>query len=55
VSVVNAWLWHPSYATVRKTERFKVFVRKAGKVEYWRAKGWPDQCHPTTGNDFVCE
>jgi hypothetical protein len=24
-------------------------------VEYWRAKGWPQFCHPTTGDDFVCE
>ena len=47
-------LWQPSYATVRKTERFKTYARKAGLVEYWRAKGWPEQCHPTTGDDFVC-
>jgi len=47
-------LWHPSYAPVRKTERFKAFVRKAGMVDYWRAKGWPPFCHPTTGDDFVC-
>src|SRR6185295_10791170 len=34
----NAFLWHPSYAPVRKTERFKAFVRKDGLVDYWRAK-----------------
>jgi hypothetical protein len=39
---------------VRNTERFKTFARKAGLVEYWRAKGWPEFCHPTTGDDFVC-
>jgi tetratricopeptide (TPR) repeat protein len=50
----NALLWHPSYAPVRKTERFKAFVRATGYVEYWRAKGWPEFCHPTTGDDFVC-
>jgi len=50
----NAFLWHPSYAPVRKTERFKAFVRKDGLVDYWRAKGWPEFCHPTTGDDFVC-
>jgi hypothetical protein len=49
------WLWHPFYAPVRKTERFKAFERKAGMVEYWRAYGWPGQCHPTTGDDFACE
>ena len=48
------WLWHPSYAAVRKTERFKNLVRSAGIVEYWRAKGWPEFCRPTTGDDFEC-
>jgi TolB-like protein/DNA-binding SARP family transcriptional activator len=47
-------LWHPSYAPARKTERFKAFARNAGLVEYWRAKGWPEFCHPTTGDDFEC-
>jgi hypothetical protein len=47
-------LWHPSYAPVRKMERFKTFMRKANFVEYWRAKGWPEQCHPTTADDFEC-
>jgi TolB-like protein/tetratricopeptide (TPR) repeat protein len=50
-----AFLWHPSYAPVRKTERFKAFVRKAGMVEYWRARGWPEFCRPTTGDDFICD
>ena len=47
-------LWHPSYAPVRKTERFKAHVRKAGLVEYWRVKGWPEFCRPTGADDFVC-
>jgi len=50
-----AVLWPPSLASVRKTERFKKFVRDAGLVDYWRAKGWPDHCHPTTGDDFACD
>jgi hypothetical protein len=49
-----SYVWHPAYAAVRKTERFKAFVRKAGYVEYWRVKGWPEFCHPTTGDDFAC-
>jgi tetratricopeptide (TPR) repeat protein len=49
------YLWHPSYAPVRKTERFKAFMRKAGFVAYWRAKGWPDLCHPIGADDFACE
>ena len=49
------FLWHPGYAALRKTERFKALMRNAGYVEFWRAKGWPEFCHPTTGDDFVCE
>jgi tetratricopeptide (TPR) repeat protein len=48
-------VWHTSYAPVRKTDRFKTLMRKTGLVDYWRVTGWPPQCHPTTGDDFVCE
>jgi TolB-like protein len=54
VKATNAQFWHTSYAPVRKTERFKRFVQTAGFVEYWRAKGWPEFCRPTTGDDFEC-
>ena len=47
-------VWHSSYASVRKTGRFKELARKVGLVEYWRAKGWPPQCHPTSSDDFEC-
>jgi hypothetical protein len=47
-------VWHPDFAPVHKMERFKTYVRAAGLVDYWRAKGWPDLCHPTTGDDFAC-
>ena len=49
-----AFVWHPSYAPVRKTERFKALMRKFGFIDYWRVKGWPEFCHPTTGDDFEC-
>ncbi|HYK80788.1 MAG TPA: hypothetical protein VEU95_14235 [Micropepsaceae bacterium] len=49
------WVWHASYAPVRKTERFKAYVRNAGFVDYWRAKGWPQWCHPVGTDDFACE
>jgi len=48
-------LWHSSYAAVRKTERFKAHVRAFGLDDYWRAKGWPEFCKPTTADDFECE
>jgi hypothetical protein len=47
-------IWTPLYAPVRRTERFKQFLRDAGYVEYWRAKGWPSFCRPTDGDDFFC-
>ena len=50
-----AFLWHPAYAPVRKTERFKSFLRQAGYVDYWRVTGWPELCQPTVGEDFTCE
>ena len=47
-------LWAPRYASVRKTERFKNYVRSLGFVDYWRQHGWPDLCHPVGINDFEC-
>ena len=54
-TISNARLWHPSYAPVRKTERFKAYVRKASLVDYWRARGWPDLCRPMGADDFACD
>jgi adenylate cyclase len=52
--ISTTWFWHPTYAEVRKTERFKKVVRDLGLVDYWRARGWPAQCHPVGQNDFAC-
>jgi len=49
------WFWHPTYAAVRKTERFKKLARDLGLVEYWGTRGWPTQCRPVGANDFSCE
>jgi hypothetical protein len=52
---LNDWtLWNPVFASVLKTERFKTLLRKIGLVDYWRARGWPDLCRPTTADDFEC-
>jgi TolB-like protein len=53
--ISTTWFWHPSYAAVRKTERFKTLVRDLGLVDYWRARGWPAQCHAVGRTDFACE
>jgi len=52
---ITSPLWHPSYAAVRKSERFKAYARKAGLVDYWRARGWPDLCRPMGADNFVCD
>lgn len=46
--------WAPPSAALRKTERFKNFVRKAGFDAYWRQAGWPPFCRPVGANDFAC-
>jgi TolB-like protein len=48
------YLFHPVYSPARKTERFKTLVRKAGLVDYWKARG-PDMCHPVGADDFACD
>src|SRR6185503_2636283 len=54
-SLPGGILWHPEYAPLRKTERFKAFVRKGGLPPYWREHGWPDLCRPVGSDDFVCD
>jgi hypothetical protein len=53
--ISTTWFWHPTYAAVRKTERFKAVARDLGLVDYWRARGWPAQCRPVGANDFACD
>ncbi len=52
--ISSTWFWHPSYAAVRKTDRFKKVAQDLGLVAYWRARGWPAQCRPQGANDFIC-
>jgi len=49
------WFWYPTYAVVRKTDRFKTVVSDLGLVEYWRARGWPPQCRPAGTGNFSCD
>jgi hypothetical protein len=53
IEIINI-LWYPAAAPLRKTERFKALMRNAGFVDYWRARGWPDLCHPVGTDDFAC-
>jgi TolB-like protein/DNA-binding SARP family transcriptional activator len=54
VSISNALLWHPYYASLRSTQRYKDFMRKRGVVAYWRERGWPELCRPLNVDDFTC-
>ncbi len=49
------WFWHPTFAAVRKTARFKKLAHDLGLVDYWNTRGWPAQCRPAGGSDFSCE
>jgi TolB-like protein len=51
---LRGYEWVPAYAEVRKTQRFKAYARDSGMVVFWKKYGWPDLCHPTTGDDFEC-
>ena len=53
--ISTTWFWHPSYAPVRKTAAFKAFLKDAGLVDYWRARGWPALCRPAGTSDFTCD
>ena len=50
----NGTEWAPVYAAVRKTARFKKFIRDSGIFAYWQKNGWPERCRPTAGDDFEC-
>jgi hypothetical protein len=52
--ISSTWFWHPTYAAVRKTDRFKKVAQDLGLVAYWRQRGWPAQCHAVGSNDFAC-
>lgn len=52
--VITRQYWGPEFAPVRKTERFKTLMRRAGYVDYWRVHGWPELCRPVGTDDFVC-
>jgi tetratricopeptide (TPR) repeat protein len=50
-----AILWFADMAPIRKTERFKAYLRDTRLIDYWKARGWPDLCKPVGANDFACE
>jgi TolB-like protein len=47
--------WSPAFAPVRKSERFRVYLRRNGTIDMWRASAWPDLCRPVGADDFECD
>jgi TolB-like protein len=48
-------LWHPLFASVRKTAGFKQLVRELGLYDYWRSTGhWGDYARARGPGDFEC-
>jgi hypothetical protein len=53
-SAVGDPVWLPAAAGLRKSQDFKTRIRDEGLVDYWRAHGWPDLCHPVGKDNFAC-
>jgi tetratricopeptide (TPR) repeat protein len=52
-SSYNLLLWNPESAALRRDPAFQDFLRHTHLIDYWRANGWPAQCHPD-GADAIC-
>jgi tetratricopeptide (TPR) repeat protein len=52
-TAIVAWDRYPP--TWRNSPGWKRKLEKMGVVAYWRAKGYPPQCHPVGAKDFKCD
>jgi TolB-like protein len=52
-TTIVAWDRYP--ASWRNSPGMKLKLEKQGVLAYWRAKGFPPQCHPVGATDFNCE
>jgi len=48
-------LWIAEAFPYRQSSEFKNLVTELGLPAYWDLYGWPDQCQPTSANDFECD
>ncbi|HUE66375.1 MAG TPA: TIR domain-containing protein [Rhizomicrobium sp.] len=46
--------WFPAGVTLRNSQSGKAYEREHGFLDYWRARGWPDLCHPVGADDYAC-
>jgi adenylate cyclase len=47
-------MWAGILQPYRRSIEFKRHMRAAGVYDYWRAHGFPPQCHPVGSDDFEC-
>ena len=47
--------WSPTFSDLRQTDRFRIFVRNSGLLDYWRERGFADLCRPVGEDDFECD
>ncbi len=47
-------LWLPHFAHYRRSPQFKQLAEDLGITAYWRAHGFPPQCHAVSETDFEC-
>jgi TolB-like protein len=47
-------LWLPQFAHYRRSQQFKQLAEGLGLTPYWRARGFPPQCHAVSEADFEC-
>ena len=52
---VASSVWYPVSRPHRRHPAMQTWARDEGFVELWRARGWPDLCHPVGDDDFECE
>jgi TolB-like protein len=52
-TTIVAWDRYP--AGWRNSPGMKLKLKNQGVVDYWRAHGFPTQCHPLGANDFNCD
>ena len=52
-TTISAWERYPP--GWRNSPGMKAKLGRIGVVAYWRAKGFPPQCHPVGARDFTCD
>jgi TolB-like protein len=46
-------LWMPEYGALRRTPAFQDFLKRTRLLQYWRDRGFPQQCH-ADGDGAAC-